>query len=59
MKLIESRKIKKKTGHIIEQNDFSNVIFEDIVTGKRPRGRHRKQNFQEIQMSMDWKDSVS
>ncbi|KAI5717312.1 hypothetical protein M8J77_003669 [Diaphorina citri] len=50
MNTIESRRIKL-IGHIIRHNSFINNIFEREV-GRRPRGRPRKEYFQDIMESM-------
>lgn len=47
MTMIESRKIKL-IGHIIQHDDFITNIFEEKVTGKKPRGRPRKQYYEHI-----------
>lgn len=58
MKMIESTKTKL-IGHIIRHNDFITNIFEEEVTGKKPRGRLRKQHFEHIQELMKCTSFVS
>lgn len=51
MKTIENRKIKL-IGHLLRHSEFLSNIFEGRVEGSRPRGRPRKQYFEEIQKPM-------